>query len=105
MHIRGQSTQVTTLGVVPRRLPAYWFASRRRYFHVTFGTWRAMAIDLIALIAYSLGYIKQVLQRRSHEAVPHFIRDLFTHSILRAKNRHQSAMICTAKLVRDESTP
>ena len=30
MHIRGQSTGVTALDQKPRRLPKYWFESRRR---------------------------------------------------------------------------
>jgi N-acetylglucosaminyl-diphospho-decaprenol L-rhamnosyltransferase len=101
MHIRGQSTQVTDR-LVPKRLPAYWFASRRRYFHVTFGFFRAMVIDVVAIIAYSLGCLKQLVLRRTSEAVPHFVRDLLMHSILRARNRNLPEMFCSAKFGRGE---
>lgn len=96
MHIRGQSTKVTELSDVPKRLPAYWFASRRRYFYVTFGISRAMAIDVVALIAYTLGSVKRLVQRRRRDVVPHFVRDLLANSILRPRNRNFPPMHCTA---------
>ena len=40
MHIAGQSTKVTEVSDTPKRLPGYWFESRRRYYAVTFGTGR-----------------------------------------------------------------
>lgn len=86
MHIRGQSTQVTARGAEARRLPAYWFESRRRYFAVTFGIRHAMAIDMVALIASCLGFAKRVALGRRH-SVKHFIRDLARHSVLWAGNR------------------
>jgi N-acetylglucosaminyl-diphospho-decaprenol L-rhamnosyltransferase len=87
MHVRGQSTGVTDLTQAPKRLPVYWFESRRRYFSVTFGLPRAMAIDLVALLAHSLGSMKRFVLRRTHAAVPHFIRDLLRHSVLWPRNR------------------
>ena len=38
MHIAGQSTKVTERDVAPKRLPSYWFESRRRYFVASYGT-------------------------------------------------------------------
>jgi N-acetylglucosaminyl-diphospho-decaprenol L-rhamnosyltransferase len=87
MHIVGQSTKVTERTSRPKRLPAYWFESRRRYFAVSFGVGRAMAIDMVALLAYSLGWLKRLALRRTHTAVPHLIRDLFQHSVLWPSNR------------------
>jgi GT2 family glycosyltransferase len=86
MHIGGQSTMLPTDG--RERLPAYWFESRRRYFAVTFGIPHAMAIDLVALVAHSLGSVKRVIQRRQHTAVPYFIRDLVRHSVFWKGNRN-----------------
>ena len=37
MHIAGQSTKVTERNTKPKRLPAYWFESRRRFFAATYG--------------------------------------------------------------------
>ena len=87
MHIGGQSTTVTDLRDGPKRLPAYWFASRRRYFAVTFGTGYAMAIDVVALLANSLGTLKRIVLFRNSTGVPHFERDLFRYSVLWKRNR------------------
>jgi N-acetylglucosaminyl-diphospho-decaprenol L-rhamnosyltransferase len=96
MHIAGQSTQVTDASIGPRRLPAYWFESRRRYFAVTYGSGRAMAIDLVSIAAHILGHVKSVVLRRSHQAAPHFIRDLVRHSALWPGNRHFPPAHCEA---------
>lgn len=89
MHIAGQSTMVTN---APERLPGYWFESRRRYFVLAFGLRRAMAIDMIAILAHALGSFKRLLQGRSGR--PCFIRDLVRHSVLRADNRALPALRC-----------
>jgi GT2 family glycosyltransferase len=91
MHIMGQTTAVTDINAGPRRLPAYWFESRRRYFAVTYGIGKAMAIDVVALLANSMGLIKRIARRR-HCSVPHFIRDLASHSILWPRNRDLPAV-------------
>ena len=85
MHIAGQSTGVTELTDIPRRLPAYWFASRRRYFAVTFGATHAALIDVVAVMAHTLGWVKRLVARRP--PVPYFLRDLLRHSILWPGNR------------------
>lgn len=87
MHVAGQSTKVTERDARVKRLPAYWFESRRRFFATTYGLGYAMATDLAAITAYSLGFLKCLLLGRGHEAVPHFIRDLWTFSVLRSSNR------------------
>jgi N-acetylglucosaminyl-diphospho-decaprenol L-rhamnosyltransferase len=87
MHIMGQSTSVTDTRAGPRRLPAYWFESRRRYYVLAFGLWPAIAIDLVALAANSIGHVKRVLQGKRHAGVPRFIRDLVRHSVLWPRNR------------------
>lgn len=90
MHIAGQSTGVTNRDAGPKRLPAYWFESRRRYFTLTRGIAYAIAADLVALVAYSLGTCKCWLQRRP--SVPRFVRDLAAHSPLRARHRPAGAI-------------
>jgi N-acetylglucosaminyl-diphospho-decaprenol L-rhamnosyltransferase len=86
MHIGGQSTAATDAGR-QARLPGYWFESRRRYFALRFGLYRAMAIDVVALLAHALGHLKRIILGRRRAAVPHFIRDLARHSVLRPRNR------------------
>jgi GT2 family glycosyltransferase len=91
MHIRGQSTTITQLNRRPTRLPAYWFESRRRYLATTLGMRSAVATDCIALLANGLGWLKSRLLGRGATITPYFIRDLFRHSLLRARNRQLEA--------------
>jgi hypothetical protein len=88
MHIMGQSTTVTDMTNGPKRLPSYWFDSRRRYFAMTYGIGHAIAIDVVALLACSIGQIKRALRRRMPTATPHFMRDLIQHSIVWPRNRN-----------------
>jgi hypothetical protein len=94
MHIMGQSTSVTDTTSGPKRLPPYWFESRRRYFAMTYGPGHAIAIDLIAFVAYSLGMVKRAVLGRLHTATPHFIRDLVHHSVIWPRNRKFPAVRC-----------
>jgi N-acetylglucosaminyl-diphospho-decaprenol L-rhamnosyltransferase len=87
MHIMGQSTQVTDERLGKRRLPPYWFESRRRYFAVTFGINYAIAIDVVALLAQAFGWLKRLLLGRRKDSIPYFISDLARHSVLRKRNR------------------
>jgi N-acetylglucosaminyl-diphospho-decaprenol L-rhamnosyltransferase len=87
MHIRGQSTAVTDLTKGPRRMPGYWWESRRRYYALTCGIGHAIAIDLITALARSVGLLKRVILGRRHTAVPYFVRDLARHTVLWPRNR------------------
>lgn len=82
VHIAGQSTKVTERNVGPRRLPSYWFDSRRLFFTLTQGPLYAAVADLIAIAAGALGLAKSALLGRLRGHVPHFLRDLFRHSAL-----------------------
>jgi N-acetylglucosaminyl-diphospho-decaprenol L-rhamnosyltransferase len=96
MHIAGQSTNLTGFLAKIPRLPAYWFDSRRRYFATAFGIRRAILIDVVAFLAYSLGYLKKLVQRNSSAAVPHFVRDLIRHSVIWPGNRDIPPVRCDA---------
>lgn len=88
MHIMGQSTDVIMeRWREPKRLPGYWFESRRRYLAASLGVGGAMAADLLVLLAYPVGYLKQTLLGRRRAMVPHYLRDVWRHSILRSRNR------------------
>jgi N-acetylglucosaminyl-diphospho-decaprenol L-rhamnosyltransferase len=94
MHIMGQSTTVTDPTSGPKRLPSYWFESRRRYFAMTYGIGHAMRIDIVALLACSIGIVKRAALGRSHTATPHFVRDLIRHSVIWPRNRKFPAVRC-----------
>jgi N-acetylglucosaminyl-diphospho-decaprenol L-rhamnosyltransferase len=87
MHIRGQSTSVTDLTKGPRRMPVYWWESRRRYYAVTFGIGHAIAIDLVTALARSVGLLKRLLLGRGRTATPYFVRDLARQTVLWPRNR------------------
>ena len=90
MHIMGQSTDVVIESWSrPKRLPGYWFESRRRYLAGSLGTGAAIMADLLVLLAYPLGYLKQILLGRGHAMVPHYLRDLWRHTIVRRRNRQR----------------
>ena len=84
MHIAGQSTGVTGDHEGTRRLPGYWFESRRRYYAKNHGLPYAMATDAVLLAASVFGQSKDKLRGKG---IPHFTRDLFRHTVLRAGNR------------------
>jgi hypothetical protein len=91
MHIAGQSTKVTERDVALKRLPSYWFESRRRYFVASYGTGYAMAVDVVAVLAHAVGHLKRIAQRRADRGVPYFLRDLAYHSALWPRNRRSVA--------------
>jgi GT2 family glycosyltransferase len=82
MHIAGQSTKVTERNVALRRLPAYWFESRRWYFVANHGFAYAITVDAAAVLACGLGSLRLAVQRRRDRQVPYFLRDLIRHSAL-----------------------
>jgi N-acetylglucosaminyl-diphospho-decaprenol L-rhamnosyltransferase len=91
MHIVGQSTKVTEQNAALKRLPAYWFESRRRYLLTNYGTVYALAVEAATLISNAGGSLKRILQRRQYLGIPHFLSDLVLHSILRPRNRRLAA--------------
>lgn len=84
MHVSGATTGISSKQ--PRRLPPYWFESRRRYFARTQGPTRAALTDLVAAAAHTLGNYKLRLQGKGHEVVPYFTADLLSHSMAWPKN-------------------
>jgi hypothetical protein len=87
MHVSGYSTHVTSQDSERRRLPGYWFESRRRYFVLTQGLTAAKLIDIVALASSAIGLIKRSLMGQRRRIVPYFIRDLWRYSILRRRNQ------------------
>jgi hypothetical protein len=84
----GQTTKVMERNGVAKRLPDYWFESRRRYFALRYGRTHASAIDGVVPLTYPFGLLKRALQGKAQSAVPHYLRDLWRHSILLSRNQH-----------------
>jgi GT2 family glycosyltransferase len=92
MHIVGQSTQVTDRKLPNRRLPSYWFESRRRYFLVHHGLVGAIMIDVACVVAQALGWIKRRMMGRKQSITPYYIRDIIEHSVIWPRNRQVRAL-------------
>jgi N-acetylglucosaminyl-diphospho-decaprenol L-rhamnosyltransferase len=89
MHIAGQSTKVTERDVQGKRLPAYWFESRRRFFLKTYGMPYAVLADIVAVIARFLGSFKSQLLGNTQHSIPFFVSDLVRYSLIWPRNRQQ----------------
>jgi len=71
----------TGMGDRTRRMPAYWFASRRRYFRKHHGVAYAAACDLARIIGMLVWHFKERLVGRSGETRPHLMRDFITECL------------------------
>jgi N-acetylglucosaminyl-diphospho-decaprenol L-rhamnosyltransferase len=85
MHIAGQSTGVTVRTDKPRRLPRYWFESRRRYFVKHHGRLYAAATDAVWMAAHLVWRVRRAAQRKPDTDPPWLWRDFLRNSaIIRA---------------------
>jgi GT2 family glycosyltransferase len=87
VHITGQSTGVTNESSKPRRFPAYWFESRRRFFLKNHGVGYAAATDLAFALASGIGCVKALLKRENARERATFVYDVLRFSPLFGKNR------------------
>jgi N-acetylglucosaminyl-diphospho-decaprenol L-rhamnosyltransferase len=82
VHLVGQSSGVTLRDGKPRRLPKYWFESRRRYFVLNHGRLYAALTDIVVLAAYGVWRLRRRLQRKPDTDPPHFAGDLLRYGAL-----------------------
>lgn len=82
VHLVGQSSGVIVGAERPRRRPAYWFESRRRYFVLNHGRLYAAATDLLVVAACLLGRACRLLIGKGNDDPPYFLRDFFQHSAI-----------------------
>ena len=80
LHIAGQSTGVTGKRMTLRRLPAYWFHSRRRYFLKNHGRLYGMLADLGWLAGHGLARSKQRVSHQPDPDPPRLLWDFLRHS-------------------------
>jgi GT2 family glycosyltransferase len=82
VHLEGQSTGVTDTRLPPRRLPRYWFESRRRYFMKNHGPWKTRLAD----VAWTLGHVswraRRRLQGKADDDPPHLLSDFVRFNFL-----------------------
>ncbi len=91
-HLAGQSTGVTSAeNTRRRRLPAYWYESRRRFFMKNFGVGYATAADLAYLVGACLFRVRVMIERSDRPETPHLLQDLVRHFSLWPNNRKLAA--------------
>jgi len=77
-HIGGLSTQMRD---ETRRMPPYWFASRRRYLVKHHGRLYAAACDAAWLAGHAVLKAKLTVQRQRQASRPYFGRDFLRYSV------------------------
>jgi hypothetical protein len=82
VHFVGQLTGVRHESERPKRLPAYWYESRRRYFVLNHGLLYSIAVDLGVILGSTLWGVRRLIERKPMESPPHWIRDLVTKGVL-----------------------
>lgn len=81
MHIAGQSTGVTVRNQRPKRLPQYWFDSRRRYFIKNHGLVYAAIADAVWLVSFSLWRCRRAIQHKPDQDPPQLLQDFIRNSV------------------------
>ena len=79
VHLVGQSSGVTKADRRKRRVPAYWFESRSRYFAVNHGRLYAAVTDLLVAAALLVWKARCLVRQKSEVDPPYFLRDLLRH--------------------------
>jgi GT2 family glycosyltransferase len=82
IHFVGQLTGVRHADERPKRLPAYWYESRRRYFLLNYGLIYSMAVDVAVILGHALWRIRRTIERKPQVDPPHWIRDLVSRGVL-----------------------
>jgi N-acetylglucosaminyl-diphospho-decaprenol L-rhamnosyltransferase len=82
VHLVGQSTGVTERTARPRRLPRYWFESRRYFYTKHRGRLYAALVDLALAAGSGLAIARSAIQRRPSLCPPHLFSDLARHGAI-----------------------
>lgn len=84
IHFESQSSGVNGQAQQRRRLPAYWFAARRRYFEKHHGRLYRIAADIAWTLGQSTHTIYRRLRRRPNVDPPRVLRDFVSFSLRRS---------------------
>jgi len=82
VHLVGQSSGVTDTKRPPKRVPGYWFDSRRRYFLKNHGWLYAAIADAAWFFGFGLWRLRRVIQRKPDLDPPKLLSDFLFNSVL-----------------------
>ncbi|ODS23123.1 hypothetical protein AB835_10395 [Candidatus Endobugula sertula] len=93
-HISGASTGINNRKKIAKRLPSYWFESRRHYYLSNYGKLYFFIVDIIFIVSHTIWTIRATIQKKRIETPPYLISDTIKHSLLyrllTRKHRHKS---------------
>jgi N-acetylglucosaminyl-diphospho-decaprenol L-rhamnosyltransferase len=80
IHYAGATTGVTD-AKQRKRVPAYWFQARRRYFLNAHGAWRTVLADSAYIMGCAIWRVRRWIGRRPDTDPPYLLRDSIRHSV------------------------
>ncbi|PHS29948.1 MAG: glycosyl transferase family 2 [Methylophaga sp.] len=80
VHFVGQSTGITNSGM-EKRMPQYWFDSRRRYFLKNHGVLYTVLADFFWLLGFASWKLRNIIQRKTDNHPPALFRDFLLNSV------------------------
>jgi len=80
VHHVGQSSGINA-ATMTKRMPNYWFDSRRRYFLKNYGVIHAALADFCWLVGFSSWKLRNFFQRKPDINPPKLFRDTFMNSV------------------------
>jgi len=81
VHLVGQSSGVTDTKRPPKRLPRYWFDSRRRYFLKNHGWLYAAVADATWIFGFTLWRGRRAIQHKPDKDPPKLLGDFLLNSV------------------------
>lgn len=81
VHLVGQSSGVTDTKRPPKRLPQYWFDSRRRYFLKNHSWLYTAFADVLWASGFTLWRLRRVIQGKPDPDPPKFLSDFLRNSV------------------------
>lgn len=82
VHLVGQASGMKSGSTGRKRMPTYWFDSRRRYFEKSHGWFYARLVDLAWMGGHLLWRLRRVLQHKPDDDPPYLLRDFCRTSFL-----------------------
>jgi len=80
MHLVGQSTGISNKKM-QKRMPVYWFESRRRYFLKNLGALHAVMADMCWLTGFATWKLRNIVQRKEDNHPPGLFTDFLLNSV------------------------
>lgn len=81
VHLVGQSSGVTDTKRPPKRLPQYWFDSRRRYFVKNYGVFYTAVADVVWATSFASWQLRRAIQGKPNHDPPKILSDFLLNSV------------------------